>query len=110
MLMRSFCRSLIVFVTGGIASLFGQVTLIGPTYVTPELPQLAPGQVVTLAFTGLKSRFPEPLRATGSPLPTTIGGISITIRQFAGAPELAVPLLSISQTDCVDNAAPQCSV
>jgi uncharacterized protein (TIGR03437 family) len=105
---NSFHRSLVLFAGAPALIAFAQVTLVGPTYLTLDLPRLAPGQGVTLAFAGFTSRFPEPLRASGSPLPNTLGGISIALRQFINSDEIPVPMESISQSACTD-AAPQCS-
>ena len=56
-------------------------TVAGVGYSVP-FPTVAPGQVVRLQVTGLKTvLLPSLLTATTTPLPTVLGGISVTITQ-----------------------------
>ncbi len=68
-------------------------------YSTPPLAlRAAPGQVIALSVYGLDSRFPRPVVATGLPLPTALGGISVALQQLGTSKPL--PLLAIQQSQC----------
>ena len=72
-------------------------TLVGAGYDLPAL-RLAPGQITTLFVTGLNTVLQSGLiSATSVPLPTTLGGISVTLNpnSYVASP---VPLLSVQQT------------
>lgn len=62
---------------------------------------VAPGDVVTLQVFGLKTVFPEPVKASGVPLPTVLAGISVNLRMVnikgLAGPRIAAPLFSIEQ-------------
>ena len=82
-------------------------TLIGSTYTAHNslIPTaqvvVAPGQIATLQVTGLKTALSQPVIASQFPLPTVLGGFSVTIYQvgkFSGSISLAVPLLSVAQS------------
>jgi uncharacterized protein (TIGR03437 family) len=60
-----------------------------------NLIQAAPGQVVSLMVYGLAYKQDVPFVASGFPLPTTLGGISVTLQQVNNA--FPVPLLSVRQ-------------
>jgi hypothetical protein len=83
-------------------------------YITPTAIQVAPGQVITLYISGTKTVLPSQspsIRATAIPLPTTLGGFSVTVRQ--GNNTYAAPLVSVVQTpNCTDanRSSPQCIV
>ncbi len=72
--------------------------------------RLAPGQVVTLWVTGLTTTVPiNGIRATSTPFPTVLGGISVTMTQNYG-PELPpVPIIAVDQLyeACVGQPCPQ---
>jgi uncharacterized protein (TIGR03437 family) len=74
-----------------------------PFYVTVNPIAVAPGQIVTLQVTGLKTILPEGQIITAStiPLPLTLSGISITIEQDVGGGSTGgpIPLLAISQVN-----------
>jgi hypothetical protein len=61
-----------------------------------DLPSIvmAPGQLTTLQVVGLKAV--NPSKATTIPLPTTLSGLSVTIKE-SGTISHPVPLLSVSQ-------------
>jgi uncharacterized protein (TIGR03437 family) len=90
------------------------ITLTGAGYVNPTPIQVAPGQVVTFFLSGLKTVLPGPnrsVKATTLPLPTTLAGISATIRHEMFPPIPPVPLFSVDQINtCTDAAAtsPEC--
>jgi len=81
-----------------LASAFGQgLTLAGSGYSDPSVIHVAPGQITTLFVTGLKSVPSQPISATSFPLPTQLGGISVTLNQGGTQSSTSVPLLSIRQ-------------
>jgi uncharacterized protein (TIGR03437 family) len=87
--------------------------LMSAGYSTPTPIQVAPGQVITLYISGTKSVLPaqsSSIRATTIPLPTTLGGFSVTVRQ--GKNTYAAPLVSVVQTpNCTDAiSSPQCII
>jgi hypothetical protein len=94
-------------------------TFIGTGYGVPQT-MIAPGQIVRFRLTGLKSIFIPPVKAASAPLPTNLGGISVTLKQtvrhyLADTPSplepLLVPLVSIGQLDlCSSGASPDCMV
>jgi uncharacterized protein (TIGR03437 family) len=82
-------RSILPFLTGfaliaTAAPIPAQTPVVmGAGYNRPTQLNAAPGQVVTIFVSGAKTRLPEPalLRASTDPLPTTLGGFSVQIRQ-----------------------------
>lgn len=108
--------SLSLLALGAARALFGQagITLAGAGYVNPAPIQVAPGQVVTFFLSGLKTVLPGPdrsVKANKLPLPTTLAGISATIRHELFPPIPSVPLFSVDQVNtCTDAAvtSPDC--
>lgn len=85
-------------------------SLMSAGYGAPVL-EVAPGQVITLYISGTKTILPSQssnIHATAVPLPPTLGGFSVTLRQ--GTTAYVAPLLSVVQTpNCTDaNPSPQC--
>jgi uncharacterized protein (TIGR03437 family) len=82
-------------------------------YRTPTPMVVAPGQVVNLYVSGTPTVLPATtptIQATTVPLPATLGGFSVTMRQ--GTSSYAVPLFSVEQVaNCTDadTATPQCT-
>jgi uncharacterized protein (TIGR03437 family) len=84
-----------------------QVTLLGGGYGNPSAFTLAPGQVTTLFMTGLSLRFPSPVVAGSTPLPTTLGGISARFQQ--GPSTYFFAIFSIQQTyRCATGTTNEC--
>jgi len=72
--------------------------LVGSGYGLPAQLSIAPGQIVTLQVTGLKTVLTSPSKATQMPLPSTLAGISVTLTQYLPIKtSLPVPLLGVSQ-------------
>lgn len=84
----------------------------GPTIVGTAYPLdqgfPAPGQVVTLQVTGLKTVLAAPVHANIVPLPLVLSGISVKVNQYARVGDfsnptlvssVAAPLFSIVQSD-----------
>ena len=90
-------------------------TVAGSGYAAPGLIRVAPGQVMTFFVTGLKTVLPPDARtdrAKGLPLPTTLGGLSVRLRQpYIGGFSGEIPLFAVQQFDrCSDTATalPDC--
>jgi uncharacterized protein (TIGR03437 family) len=113
--MRRLARNLVCLGIMSLAAVSAQTTiLMSAGYTTPTPIQVAPGQVITLYISGTKTVLPlqsPSIRATTIPLPTTLGGFSVTVRQ--GNNMYAAPLLSVAQTpNCTDanRLSPQCII
>jgi hypothetical protein len=82
-------------------------------YSTPTPMVVAPGQVLKLYVSGTPTVLPgqsPTIQATTVPLPASLGGFSVTMRQ--GSSSYAVPLVSVAQlANCTDadTATPQCT-
>src|ERR1019366_2832002 len=108
------------------APLFGQrsLTLVGsvpgfsvplgfapaPNYSAVNRISLAPGQIMTLQVTGLKTVLPvgQIIRATTLPLPTTLLGISVTISQVVRGGTNVIepaPVVALSQVNYCSSSA-----
>jgi uncharacterized protein (TIGR03437 family) len=86
-----------------------QITLVGAGHANPAPIQVAPGEVTTLFVSGLNARLASPLSAPSTPLPLTLGGISVVIEQ--GTSTYPVPLFSISQTNtCATATTNECFI
>ncbi len=91
--------------------LLAQLSVVGAGYRVPAPLPAAPGEVVTLSVTGLKTRIASPLTASTIPLPATLGGISVSLQQ--GTASYASPIFRIQQTGiCADatNSSPDCFI
>jgi len=76
-------------------------TIVGAGYATPQnFIKAAPGQVISLMVYGLDPRLDQPVTATGTPLPFTLAGFSVSFKE--GNITVPVPLLGISQQPCAD--------
>ena len=87
----------LAFVAGSGWAQTGNV-VVGGGYSTPVPFPVAPGQVITLLVQGIGANLTQTIKAQGTPLPTTLGGISVTLRQTASVPfpqSAAVPLLEV---------------
>ncbi len=96
-----------------LAPLFGQgMTLVGSGYSNPTNIWVSPGQVITVFVSNTKTVLPlgsPTLRATTLPLPTSLGGFSVNIRQ-SGTTNYPAPLFSVEQgLKCGSNrTSPDC--
>src|SRR5437879_9459467 len=73
-----------------------RAAVLATTSFTPPVPtRVAPGDIITIYAAGL-SPTAVPANADHLPLPTTLGGISASIEQFARM-VAAVPLISVFQ-------------
>lgn len=78
--------------------------LVDAGYSRPTPPELAPGQVITLFFRGVKPLADGKLRsaqAEKTPLPETLAGLSVRIEQADPPTSVRAPILSVRQeTEC----------
>jgi hypothetical protein len=99
----------------GLSPLFGQgVTLVGSGYSNPTSIRVSPGQITTLFVSGLDIDPTRPQNASTLPLPTSLAGISVTMKQSQSyaAPILAVKQLSVCSVSggAGPTAPPDCLV
>lgn len=97
---RTFAAGLIV--VGVAASIaYGQAaseqvaTIVGGGYTPPAAVNVSPGQIITVFAQGVASGLTTDIWAPGVPLPRTLAGISVTLRQAFGTSPIAVPLIAI---------------
>jgi uncharacterized protein (TIGR03437 family) len=75
-------------------------------YTPPTLTKVAPGQVITLYVRISGAPITKAILAAGTPLPTLLGGFSVSLKQtFIGEP-IAVPLIGIYPSDPCSGVAP----
>src|SRR5579864_4524229 len=74
------------------ALLTAQNVITGAGYSFPAPISTAPGQVITLFVDGVGKSLTQPARAPSGSWPTTLAGISVTLRQLN---EQAVPILEV---------------
>ena len=75
------------------------LTLVGAGYVLPTKMHVAPGQVITIYMAGMTtilSPGSRLRRATSVPLPKTLAGFAVKVRQ--GTNTYSAPLLTVQQT------------
>ena len=59
--------------------------IVGAGYVSPTSLQVSPGQVITIYAAGVGSSLTQPVLAGPGNLPTSLAGITVTIRQVITA-------------------------
>ncbi len=96
--MNSYATASLVMVFGArVLAAQSGITVIGSGYINPSTVVIAPGQITTIFLSGVKSTWsllsPYPT-ASGLPLPTTLAGFSVTLRQFKNVDPIPVPILS----------------
>jgi uncharacterized protein (TIGR03437 family) len=74
----------------------GGPAMFGPSYSGFPAP-VAPGQLAEFFVSGLTLQAGQPTAATSFPLPSTLAGITASIRGFTG-PTFAVPILRLDMT------------
>jgi uncharacterized protein (TIGR03437 family) len=87
----------------------GAQLLTNASYGDPGLVRVAPGQVVPLFVTGLKTILSGRQQAIALPLPTTISGISVTLQQTIPANSFQLPILALQQFNRCSAATTQTS-
>ena len=103
MTLRTITRQLLIL-AGFAFRLPAQISLVGAGYTIPTPPSVAPGQIITFSLTGLKTLLAAPQWATTIPLPTSLGGISVSFQQ--GGKSYPAPLFLIQQTNlCQDTTS-----
>jgi|SRR5579872_2158007 len=101
-------RTIIVLMLGLLAGQVRGQTLVRIGYDDPSILRIAPGQMVTVFAAGLKTIITNGvLRASAIPFPTTLAGISVTLRQTLPASSRPIPMYSAEQFNrCVATPAP----
>ena len=84
---------------------YGQAVVIGAGYSTPGAIDAAPGQVITI-FARVPGKSPADPISASAPLPVTLGGFSVTLRQSFPPESLAVPILSVADAQSCSQVAP----
>jgi uncharacterized protein (TIGR03437 family) len=83
-------------------------SVVGAGYRIPTPVTVAPGQVITFFVHGIGVGITQSMRAPGNPLPTSLGGISATFRQFN--PDIPVPVFAVEPiSSCADSTQTGCS-
>jgi len=72
-------------------------TLVGAGYQDLSGIYLAPGQVVPVLVTGLKTVLPAPATAQAVPLPISLAGISVSLEQTFPAHTWQLPMFAVEQ-------------
>jgi uncharacterized protein (TIGR03437 family) len=85
--------SLLLFLSPVFAQTPSVVTSMG--YSNPAPVAVAPGQVITL-FAYTKTKLEKSIAASGTTLPTTLGGFSVSLSQTFSKAAIPVPILSVT--------------
>ena len=86
-----------------------QTTVIGAGYTTPQPLNASPGLLITI-FAVVSGKQPADPVTASAPLPTSLGGFSVLLRQTFIDP-LPIPILSVSDTQSCSSVTPiQCFV
>ncbi|MCL5746252.1 MAG: hypothetical protein M1541_20365 [Acidobacteria bacterium] len=106
--MRLILRTSAFLFLMSLGPLFGQsMALVGSGYTAPASIRVSPGQILKIFVSDTKTVLPPQSRlqrAASVPLPKTLAGFSVSIRQ--GDNVYAVPLLAVEQTPvCTDAGA-----
>jgi uncharacterized protein (TIGR03437 family) len=108
--MRQALRTATCLFAIGLAPAFGQ-GILGTGYFNffgSRPIQVAPGQIVTVFVSGLNTVLSKPLKATSLPLPNSLGGVSVTLKEFIPSATYPVPLLAVQQIPfCAGTTTPQ---
>ena len=91
--MRKFCGICVLATLQALPTFAQANTVVGGGYSAPVPLTVAPGQVATLFVQGVGASLTRPVRAPAGPLPTTLAGISVTLKQIGSL--TPVPLLSV---------------
>ena len=105
-------RSAAVIFTAGLFLLplagWAQTTVIGAGYTTPQPLDASPGQLITI-FAMVSGKQPTAPQTATPPLPTTLGGFSVLLRQTFIDP-IQIPIFSVSDTLSCSKVVPtQCA-
>ena len=87
-----------------------QAVTIGAGYSFPKPIDVAPGQMITV-FVRVPGKTAAPDATAQPPLPTTLGGFSVLLRQTFPSDPVAVPIQSVIDSQSCSQLAPvQCDV
>jgi uncharacterized protein (TIGR03437 family) len=91
------------------AGLFAQSnTVVGSGYTAPTPISAAPGQILNLLVEGVGSKLTQRVTAPGTPLPTVLAGISVTLKQTRGTQSVPVPILAVRPISTCANGGASC--
>src|SRR4051794_9256319 len=79
------------------------VTSVG--YTPPNLTKVAPGQVITLYVRTTGAPVAQPILAGSTPLPLSLGGFSVSLKQTFFSDPVPVPLVGIYSSDPCNGVA-----
>lgn len=90
-----------------IAPLFGQAPSVVASlgYTAPRPVTVAPGQVITL-FARTQTTLSQAIVASGSTIPTTLGGFSVALSQTLSSNPIALPILSAAPAQTCSGVQP----
>ncbi len=91
-------RILIVCLASCLSLAFGQISpaVVGSDYTAPVPIFITPGGLTTIFVHGIGTKIVQPVVATTVPLPTKLGGISVSLKQtLSPQGPIAVPLLAV---------------
>lgn len=87
------CAAVACYTSAVLAQTTVSNIVVGAGYALPAPVNVAPGQVLTFFVQGVGSRLTQPVRASqGVDLPTSLAGISVTLRQGG---DRAVPIFEV---------------
>ena len=109
----SILRILVPAVTLWSTLLSAQNVITGAGYLSPAPVSAAPGQVITLFVDGVGKSLTQPVRAPSGSWPTTLAGISVTLRQLSQqtvpVPIVEVRPMSTCPTGSLPDPKPSCA-
>jgi hypothetical protein len=77
---------------------------VGSGYSNPTSIRVSPGQITTIFVSGLAPDLTKPQKATSLPLPNSLAGISVTIKQSSPQQSFTAPLLAVQQLNTCSTA------
>ena len=88
---------------------YGQPVVTGAGYATPRATDAAPGQVLTI-FVRVPGKTPSDPVTAKAPLPVTLAGFSVVLRQTYPADPQAVPILAEADAQSCSTVTPMTCV
>ena len=104
---KTLLLALLAFVGGHQASSQTSNTVVGAGFVKPAPIAVAPGELVTIFVHGVGAKVSDRVRAGSLPLPTTLAGISVSLKQtYSPQGPIPVPLLAVFPVSTCANLQP----
>jgi uncharacterized protein (TIGR03437 family) len=96
-------------VSGGCLYAQANNTVFGAGYTATTPLSAAPGQIMNLLVEGVGNKLTQRVTATGTPLPTVLAGISVSLKQALGTRTLPVPILAVRpMSTCSSTTSSEC--